>query len=1134
MRDRYRICRLSTAALTLTVASSALAQTITGSVNGNVTDASGAVVPNATVTATNVATNVATKTTTNNAGDYNIRFLQIGQYTVTIEGSGFGTQKLGPITLGVDQAAKVDARLTVGASAQTVQVSGTLQPILNTDNSTVKSEFSSTTIDNLPLNGRNFSSVTQFIPGAVDTDPAQMSGVNAVERDTNQGGQVSVNGNRNQTNNYTLDGVEINEPVNDVIGYNPSPDAIGNLTVITSNADAEYGNANGGDVLAILKSGTNSVHGSLFGFLENDELDANTWANNYNGVSKPPFTQSVFGGTIGGPVIKNKLFFFADYEGIRYNLGGTQSASVITAAERQGDFSAIPTQLYHFVPGTGQVAYVNNQVPITNPAAIYLFAHPNLYPLPNKAAANDVTGVNANYIGPFEQFIQTDQGDIKVDYTLSARDNVMARYSQSDAGDRNIAPLAITFPGNSTYPFKGIAINEIHTFSPSIVNEFRGGFSRIRWAQGIPTDTTGAFGVNGNSLLGIGASQPYPGFAAFSFSGNGTSTTDVPTTIGTTGLASSLIDDIFTYGDDLTIERGKQTLKAGVEFVRYQENDFYPGNEGVMGEFGYSGNFTSGPSSALGNSVADFVSDEAYSTDQAQLVGRTGQRQYRDAGFVQDDFKARPNLTLNLGIRYEYDQPIYEVNNKEANVDLATGAVYLAGQAGAGAIFGDNRALYHPVYTNFMPRIGFSYQPQPRIVFRGGYGITNFFEGTGANLRLNFNPPFQRSYDQSALTPTPTSAGTPYTVQGGFGTVASPVTTYRAWDSNIRPAFIQEFTFSNEIQLNNQTSVSMAYLGQLGQHLVDPRAANEIPQGSTVAPYAALVGQDGQVVETQSDAISKYNAAQVQVRHRESNGLEYTVNYSWSHALTNNAGFYGVQNQNGASAYWQDAYNGHADYGNAGFDVRNNLSATAVYELPFGRGRRFGSNMNRIVDEAAGGWKITGDAIVFSGLPVTINGPNNTNLHNEAERANQYRPLIISGRSVANWFGTNATADVPVSSSTTNPTTGVVTTTTVNGCTTANAQALGCAYGPAAIGQFGTAAVNTERAPGYEQIDLAGGKQFAITERQNVEFRGDLFNAFNIASYGNPANTLGQAGFGQITTTRSNPRIIQLSLHYAF
>ncbi len=1114
MAYKHLHCWLIACALILFIASSGIAQTITGSINGSVTDSTGAVIGGATVTAKNTATGVETRTTTNGSGDYNIRFLQVGSYTVTIEQKDFTSQRVGPIALELDQAVRVNGQLTVGSAASTVQVIADVQPLLNTDNSTIKSTFDVGTMQNLPLNGRNFSSVTQFLPGAVATQPSQMTGVNAIERDTNAGGQVSVNGNRNQTNNYLLDGIEINEPVSDVIGYNPSPDAIGSLTVITSNADAEYGNANGGDVIALLKSGTNSFHGGLFGFLENNRLNANTWANNLNGVARQPFTQTVFGGTIGGPIIKNKLFFFGDYEGIRFNQGGQQTASVVTAAMRNGDFSAVPVQLYHFVPGQGQVPYVNNQVPILNPAAQFLFAHPELYPLPNKAAVNDPSGVNSNYIGSYKQAIQTDQGDIKIDATLSQHDNIMGRYSQSDAGDTNVAPLAVTFPTNSSYPFKGVAINWVHTFSPSLVNEARAGYSRVRWAQGTPTDPTGAFGLNGNTLLGINASQPYVGFAAIAFNGGNSGSTNKPTTIGTTGGADSLIDNIYTYGDNLTLQFGKQTLKAGVEIVRYQENNFYPGNEGVMGQFGYSGNFTAGPTSALGYSVADFAIDQAWSANVGQLVGRTGQRQYRDAGFFQDDYHLLPTLTLNLGVRYEYDQPIYEVNDKEANVDLNTGTVYLAGSNGASAVFGDSHALYHPVYSNFMPRVGFSWQPRQKIVFRGGYGITNFFEGTGANLRLNFNPPFQRAFDQQALPPTTTSAGTPLAVENGFGSTSAPATTYRAWDSHIRPAFIQEFTFSNEIQLTNQTSVSIAYLGQLGQHLVNPRAANQIRQGTTVAPYAALVGQSGQVVETESESVSAYNAAQLQVRHRMSGGVEYTVNYTWSHSLTNNAGFFGVNDVNGASAYWQDAYNGHADYGNAGFDIRHNLSATGVYELPFGRGRRFGGNMNRWLDEGAGGWKLTGDAIVYSGVPVTINAPNNTGLFNQAERANQYRSLHVVNRSVNNWFGTDASAMPCLVEGQNNGT---------------------CAYGAPAAGQFGTAAVNTERAPGYEQIDLAAGKTFAITGEQKLEFRSEFFNAFNIASYDNPDNNIAdQPGFGKIIATRSNPRIIQFSLHYDF
>ena len=417
-----------------------------------------------------------------------------------------------------------------------------------------------------------------------------------------------------------------------------------------------------------------------------------------------------------------------------------------------------------------------------------------------------------------------------------------------------------------------------------------------------------------------------------------------------------------------------------------------------------------------------------------------------------------------------------------------------------------------------MPRIGFSYQPMERIVFRGGYGITNYLEGTGANLRLNFNPPFQPSFLGTAVVPTPATGGTPLTLEQGFSSATTnsnaSISTYRAWDAYIKPAFIQEFTFSNEIQLSNQTSVSMAYLGQLGQHLITARAANQVQQGTTVAPYAALVGQGGSIVETVSNGTMKYNAAQVQVRHRQSSGLEYQVNYTWSHALTNSSGFYGVAAVNGASPYWQDAYNGAADYGNAGFDVRHNLSATAVYQLPFGRGKQFGGGMNRYLDEAAGGWKLSGDAIVYSGFPITINSPNPNGgiLNNRAERANNYRPLIAKNRSINNWFGTDPTA-TPCPAGVDNGT---------------------CAYGATSAGTFGTAQNNTERAPGYEQIDLAASKAFAITEAQHLEFRTDFFNAFNIASYSNPDNTVGDTSFGKIVDVRGIPRTIQMSLHYTF
>jgi hypothetical protein len=1099
-------------AMTSSVLPFAGAQTITGSVSGTVTDVSGAVVPGAKVVAKNTATNVETTDVTNGSGQYTIRFLQIGPYTVSISHEGFKSFNSAPFTLEVNQTAKIEARLENGSANQVITVQNELEPILDTENPTLGTTFTANTIENLPLNGRNFSSITMFLPGAVTTEPTSMTNTNAIERDTNQGGQVSVNGNRNQTNNYLLDGVEINETINNVIGYNPSPDAIGNLTVITSNAGAEYGNVNGGDVVAVLKSGSNQFHGSAFAFLENHNLDANTWANKFSGVARQPFTQTIFGGTFGGPIKKDRLFYFVDYQSTRYHQGGTQAASVIPASFLRGDFSSLPVQLTHYVPGQGQVPYPNNQVPVTNPVATYLANHPELYPAPNRTPTDGIA--QNNYVGTYRHTVRNDQGDAKIDYTPNAQNSFMVRYSQGEASDATPqTPIAITFPTTNSYPFKGVAVNWIHTFSPRLINEARGGWSRVRWEQGVPVDTTGQF-ANGNTTVGINSAQTYPGFALQDFgNGQGRSNQTYLTAIGTFAGGSSLIDNTFTYGDNVTLQLNKHVIKAGVEVLRYQQNNFYPGNDGVMGRIQYAGAFT-------GSTISDFVSNNVYYAGISEKIGRSGQRQYRDAVFMQDDWKLRPNLTLNLGIRYEYDQPIYEVNNKQGNVDLATGVYYVAGQTGSGAAFGDSRALYHPTYTNFMPRLGFAYQPKDRIVVRGGYGITNYLEGTGANLRLNFNPPFQPSYTYQAVSASATSGGTPLTVQTAFpasvsGSLAS--NTYRAWDKRLKPAFIQELSLSIEYQLDSKTSVVASYVGQTGQHLVDARAGNQLRAPNTTAPYAALVGQTGSVVVTEAESMMNYNAGQFQVRRRQSKGLEFQVNYTYAKALTNNPGFFGTASVSGASAYWQNGYNGHADYGPSGFDTRHNISGTAVYELPFGRGRQYGARMNRLLDEAVGGWKITGTAIAFTGLPVTINGPNTANVNSRASRADVYRKLTVRNRSLNNWFGTDASAVPCLADST--------------GAIRDNGS---CAYATSQQNAFGTAAVGTERAPGYQQYDFTAGKSFAITERQRLEFRADFFNALNIASYKNPDNGITDSNFGQISDVRSPPRQIQFSLHYAF
>jgi hypothetical protein len=1159
------LLRASLATACFSVAASA--QTITGSVSGIVTDATGAVVPGATVTATNVDTGVKVTDTTNSAGIYNIRFLQIGKYKVTTAAKGFQAQSFGPFALEIDQIAKVDVKLTVGSDTTTVNVTSGVVPLLDTDDSVLATTLTANTIENIPLNGRNWSSLTLFVPGAVATSVTSFGGsgnANVIERNQSGGGvsQANVNGNRAEGNNYLLDGMEINETLNNLVGYNPNPDAIAELQVVSANAPAEYGNVNGGDILANTKSGTNQIHGSVSGFLQDYKLDANTWSNKHQvagqALPKSHYTQSQYSGTLGGPIIKDKLFAFGDYFGTRYHAGGLQTASVLSALMRQGDFSELlnpgimggaskEIQLYD--PYNNYKPYANNQgVPITNPVVQYLIAHPSIYPLPNLTPVNS-SPVSNNFEAPYKSDIYNNQFDIKVDYTPTSKDRISARWLQGTSGDSSVKPLAVAFPSASTYPDKGIALNYVRTITPAIVNEFRAGFTRIRWNQGNPNDTTGLFGTKGNSVVGINAPQSFQGFAGQSISASNVSLTSVGNDAGGTNF----VDNTFLYGDDLTWQRGKHLLKAGVQFLRYQQNYYYPGNDGADGYFDFGNNsqtvvtYTSNPTAsaiagvgAQGYGAADWLLDRAAFAGIGGIAGFTGQRQWRSAYFVQDDWKLRSNLTVNIGLRYEYFQPIYEVHNKEVNVNLDNGTLEFPGSVPAGQPAGSTvcptRSCINTDYNNFMPRLGFSWQPQTKLVVRGGFGITKALEGTGANLRLTYNPPFQTSFEAYGQAPSTTGTGNYFQVTNGFTNPAVATGAagfYRADAPDIKPQQTNEYSLGLEYQLSNTASVRLGYIGEQSSHLVIAMAGNQLTapcvyngvvqtnptanaattaacSASDPAPYQSLVGFTGAVFETRTVGIANYNALQAQYRQRVSHGLEFTVNYAYARAMTDAVGFFGINGINGPSAYAQNAYDNNAEYGPAGSDVRNSLNGTAVYALPFGRGQQFGSNFPKALDEVIGGWKASMTAIAYSGLPVTITGADEAGTNNKTSRPNQISDLRVSHHSLNDWFG------------------GLGSTGGNNGLPS------NLKYAQAAAGTYGNAAVGTERAPGFQQYDFSFFKDFAVFHEQKLGFRTDLFNAFNQTSLGNPNSDSTSANFGQITSVKSQQRQIQFSAKYQF
>ena len=1138
MNYSRRLSTLSSAAATVAALSlgAAQAQTVTGTVTGTVLDSSGAAIPNAAVTVVNTGTGVRTPTTSNGEGVYSVRFLPIGRYTVEVNAQGFALFTAPAFQLEITQTARIDAHLGINSNT-TVDVSAETAPILDTSDGTIGLSLSEKQIGTIPLNGRNFSSVTLFQPGAVNTDPSGLVGGNAIERNTYNNGIVSMNGNRAQANNYTLDGIDQNEGQNNLIGYNPAPDAIAEIHVITANAPASYGNVNGGDIVTVLKSGTNQFHGSAYAYLENDKLNANSWSNknhpdpaDFQPIN--PFTQTQFGGTFGGPVIKNKLFFFVDYEGVRNHRGGTGTASVFTAAMRQGDFSSLLSQGRQLYDTQNNFApYLNNKVPVVSPVAKYLFAHPELYPLPNAAPIDGL--IENNYIGATRNFIARNQGDVKIEWDPRGSDKVTAFYAHSDAYDGSVAVLPLSFPSQNSFPTKMFGTNWVHTFSPSVVNEARAGFLRVRWDQGVPTDPTGVFGLNGNKTVGIPfGTQQYVGFSNQGIGDNFSS-------IGTTGGPQILRDNTFSYYDNLTILRGRHTFSIGGQAIRYQQNYALSGAQGSLGNFSYDGTYT-GDGTDTGYSGADFVLDRSKNSAIALPGGSglVGNRQWRSAGFFQDDWKATDKLTLNFGMRYEYDQRWNEVNNKTANVLLSgpnMGKVEYAGSvpngAPAGSLVCDNRSCYQPTRNQVQPRFGFAYQATQRVVLRGGYGTTSFFEGDSNNQRLTYQNPFlvfaslnaQSPVAASAAAGTTYSPGTPIHAAQGFNVSAinNSNANYGAWPQNIKPAYLHEFNLTTEFQLSNAISLATSYVGETGQHLADYRNGNQLTlaqaraeaAGATVnAPFASLVGNDNGLLVTESSAMMNYNGGQVTLRDRGSYGFTYTLNYTYSRAMTNSAGNYGAAGTSVHNGAWQDAYNSAADYGPSATDVRHNFSALVLYAVPFGRGQQYGHSVNRAVDLIAGGWSVSTSTIMYSGLPISINGPQNSNTNSYGQsRANQYRKLNIVNRSVNNWFGTDPSA-TPCGG----PNNGT------------------CAYGPTTSLTFGTASVGSERTPGYRQVDASAFKDFHITERQALGFRADAFNVFNIASYGNPDNTVTDSNFGQITGTRSLSRILQLQLHYSF
>lgn len=1108
------------AVLLLGLSASALfGQTITGSITGTVTDAQGASVPAAKVVATNNGTNVSFTASSNDAGLYNFPFLPTGNYTVSTEAKGFKTSKIGPFDLALNQIARIDVKLEVGDITQSVVITD-VAPILQTEQTVTGDSLSSTKLTAIPLNGRNFVSLTLLIPGAASPNPNGMNG--------RLGARPYVNGNREQTNNFMLDGVDVNDSIDNRVGYSPNVDALEEVKVMTGNAAAEFGNAGGATVMMSLKSGTNEFHGNVFEFLRNKVLDANGFFRNRNvsTAQRTGFKRNIFGGTLGGPIKRNKLFFFVDYEGTLQRADGPASASVAPQAWRNGDLSAFPNNIVD--PLANNTPFPNKQIPTArfSPIARNLFSNSTLYALPNQAGAGAL-GVGGNYASSSASQQNNHQGDVKLDYRLSDKDNLMGRWSIGNFETfGSAAALPIFMTGKTTNPSQSVVLNWNRTISTTIVNEARVSFSRIL-IKDDTIDWSGQLGADGNSKFGIPGGQPIPGLSSISL-GSGLSG------VGSSGVLSNTADNKYILYNNLTWQAGKHLIKMGGQLMRYQQNRYYSGNNGVLGLFRYTGTYT-------GLDFADFLLDQLNGKGRGAASGTWGHRFWRPSLFIQDDIKVSRSFTLNLGMRWEYMQPIYEVADRQINVNTFTGQLIRPGTGEFG------RALYRPYKKQFMPRIGFAWTPEMfnnKLVVRAGYAYQSFMEGTGANLRLPLNPPFFVETDFTY------DARTPGSIRTGFADVVTsnisldmprpaaagltPQLQGRAWDLDLRPQTTSQVNFTLEYQLDNSTSLSAGYVSQKGTHLVAPVEANQPLPGSgpfstwtnlnTRRPLFNLLPNLGNIARTESSATMDYHSLQMQARRRLSAGLDFVASYTYGKTLTDNLGYYGSGFTSSEGAYWQNAYDRRANRGPAFFDMRHNFTIGGTYSLPFGKGMKFGSDMPKFANALLGGWNTSFNLQNRSGLPLTVRAIDRTGQAVRGNvRANYYRPLTIneSARNIDNWFG--------LPNDPTNP------LARANVWCAAGVDDGRCAYGQPADGSFGNASIGTERGPGFFNLDMSIGKRFNISERNYFDFRMEMFNAVNSVAWAPPGLNIGSpATFGAIGGQVNSPRNIQFGLKYFF
>jgi hypothetical protein len=1123
-------------ALVAFCASRASGQDATGRITGIIYDATGAVIADAHITVTNVATHISRETTSDATGYYQVLALPIGSYTVSLERQGFRSATTVERKLEINQTLKIDIKMEVGSATETVTVESTTGTV-ETINPTLGSTVSDRTVQDMPLNGRNALDLALLQPGVLPADnPANGSGGTG-------GMQFSIGGGRSDSNTFVLDGGLNNDLLDNGVVYNPNPDSIQEFRVLTSNFTAEYGRSAGGIITEVTKSGTNAFHGSAYDFIRNTAFDANNFFSNLNGQPRQVLHRNQYGGTVGGPIKKDKLFFFLSFQ--KQQLSELQvgaSATLPTAAELQGNFSGSPKK--------AAVASFLQANPFFQPdaalAAQGIIAPSSIDPVAQAYIKANLIPTSPTGSASFQNALTDNPYEVtgKFDYEASAKDHFTVTLGRilepqlnpgpSSPGSTNSIP---GFGSNTTLYSRFFNLAYIRTFSPNLLNEFRATAQRSDTLQAVPAakqPTSTALGINIKSDNPTGPTQLNFPNAVIGFSIQG---------------PSRLVDNTFAYSDVLSWTHGKHTLKFGGSFSAYQDNQVF--------EFEINGQFFYSTAGAAGDPFANFLVGLPDTFDQGPAAP-SNIRTKATYVFGQDEWHVAHNLTLTYGLRYEYSTPKSDTKGRTYSVIPGAPQSTVFPGAPLGLLFpGDQGApsgANFPDKTNFAPRFGFAWQPfhDGKTSVRGGWGMfydvlkaeDNFqFNGqvpfASAAFIGNFQPAgpattsgfaFQSDPFGSTGNPNPFGQSLNHNVNfaNTFGTFTSNGTGATIVDPHLRTPYTYQYNLSIEHQLSNKLVARAAYVGSSSHGLTtlvdsnpfDPATLNSAnpqrflneragnlpaftnpdPNGVTPPGFNPNVpnGSFGQEQEFKNASNANYHALQLSLTQQTTNvwklgGMYYTLGYTWAHSIDNASGF-----RQGSFAV--PFFNPQLFRSSSDFDVRQYLTFSGGWDLPFNSGP------HRLVK----GWSLYPILTWRTGFPFTAVGGFNT-LDNAPGPTGAGDQALINA---------NLTAPIQYL----NPKT--------NGLQFFSQ----ASFNNNVVQGYGTAPRNVLRGPGRTNLDLSLAKVTPLyRERITLELRVDAFNLFNHTEFQNLDNNAQDIGstFGQVTSAY-DPRILQVAAHLRF